>query len=178
MVKTTVRTIRIDQDLNDAIENIALENNTSVNFVVNSAIREHIEWSSVAPKLGFGMYPRELLTKLFEKLSEKECEEFGKTYARDFLKPFLEYRFGSITFENYIRMAREFSKYNEKFKLLTEMRKDAEAIVIFEHGAGIKWSHFFKGIMEYIGETQMLDFKIEVTSSKCSFRSTRSSVLA
>jgi len=70
VVKSTIRTVRIDEDLNEAIEKRALEDNTSVNFVVNSAIREYIEWTSVISKLGFGAYPHYMIVKFFEKLTD------------------------------------------------------------------------------------------------------------
>lgn len=167
MVKSTIRTVRIDDDLNGAIEKIAIENNTSVNFVVNNALREHVEWTSIIPKLGFGTYPHYLINKLFEKLSEKECEEMGEITASKFSKSFLEYRFGSSSLENWIRIAREFSKHAGGFRFLAETRKGGETIVIFEHGSGIKWSHFFKGVVQSVAESLEISVKTELTDSKC-----------
>jgi hypothetical protein len=167
LVKSVIRTIRIDEDLNEALEKTALHDNTSVNFVVNNALREHIEWSSVITKIGFSIFPQSLMTKFFEKLTDKECVELGEIIARDHLKPFLEYRFGSVSFENWIRIAREFAKYIGGFKFLTERRKEGETLMIFEHGRGIKWSNIYKGITQYIAVSQGLNFRHELTDSKC-----------
>lgn len=171
MVKSTIRTIRVDEDLNEAIERIALEDNTSVNFIVNNALREHVEWTSVIPKLGFGTYPRYLTTTLFQKLTDKECEEMGEKVAREFLKPFVEYRFGSISLDNWIRLTREYSRYSGQFQFLMEKRKDGEIIIILEHGSGIKSSHFFAGAGHYIyGVSLGKNVKTEISDSKCTLR--------
>jgi hypothetical protein len=178
LVKSTIRTVRIDEDLNEAMEKIATENNTSVNFVVNNALREHVEWTSVVPKLGFGTYPHYLINKLFEKLSEMECEEMGEITASKFTNSFLQYRFGSASLENWIRIAREFSKHAGGFRFLAETRKqDRETIVIFEHGSGIKWSHFFKGVVQHVGESLGMDVKTELNENKCTARLSSRSVI-
>jgi hypothetical protein len=171
LVKTAIRTVRIDEDLNGAIERIALENNTSVNFVVNNALREHVEWTSVVPKLGFGTYPRYLATTLFEKLTDVECEEIGERVAREFLKPFAEYRFGSISLDNWVQLTREYSKYTGQFQFLMEKRKNGEVIIILEHGSGIKSSHFLAGAGHYMyAESLGKNVRIETTDSKCTVR--------
>jgi hypothetical protein len=178
MVKSTIRTIRIDEDLNEAVEKIAIENNTSVNFVVNNALREHIEWTSVIPKLGFGTYPHYLINKLFEKLSERECEEMGEITASRFSESFVEYRFGSASLENWIRIGREFSKHAGGFRFLSEFKKpNGETILIFEHGSGIKWSHFFKGVLQHIGESLGIDVRTELNDNKCTARLSSRSVI-
>lgn len=89
LVKSIVRTIRIDEDLNAAIEKLATENRTSVNFIVNSILRENVEWTSIVSKLGFGTYPHYLSITLFDMLTDMECEATGEKIAREFLKPLL-----------------------------------------------------------------------------------------
>ncbi len=176
MAKSTVRTVRIDEDLNAAIERIALEDNTSVNFVVNTSLREHVEWTSVIRKLGFGTYPRFLTVALFEKLTDKECEEIGAKVAREFLKPFAEYRFGSISFENWVQLTRDYSKYTGQFQFLMEKKKDGEIIIILDHGSGIRSSHFYAGAGNYIyGESLGKSVRTELTDSKCTLRISPSS---
>jgi hypothetical protein len=171
LAKSTIRTVRIDEDLNEAMERLALEGNTSVNFLVNNALREHVEWTSIIPKLGFGTYPRYLTTTLFEKLTDKECEETGERVAREFLKPFVEYRFGSISLENWIQMTRDFSKYSGQYQFLMERKKDGEIIIILEHGSGIKVSHFFAGAGHYIyRESLGKAVETEISDSKCTVR--------
>ena len=167
MVKSNVRTIRIDEDLNEAIERNALEENTSVNFVINIALREHVDWTSVVAKLGFGTYPRYLTTTLFEKLTDKECEETGEKVAREFLTPFVEFRFGNVSVENWIQMTREYSRYSGLFQYLVE-KKDGEIIMILDHNSGIKTSRFLAAAGLYMyGKSLGKSVRTETTDSKC-----------
>ena len=167
MVKSNVRTIRIDEDLNEAIERNALEENTSVNFVINKALREHVEWTSVVAKLGFGTYPRYLTTTLFEKLTDKECEETGEKVAREYLTPFVEFTFGNVSVENWIQMTREYSRYSRLFQNLVE-KKDGEIIMILDHNSGIKTSRFLAAAGLYMyGKSLGKSVRTETTDSKC-----------
>ena len=168
MAKSTIRTIRIDDDLNEAIERLAIESNTSVNFVVNSAVREHIEWTIPIHKLGFGTNPKYLMNKLFEKLADKECEGIGKAVANEFVKSYLEYRFGGVSLGNWLEAVRQFSKYAGTFNTLVERKNEGEIIIIVEHSSGIKWSHFYEGAARYIFEDSAGKIvKTELRVSKC-----------
>ena len=53
MPRGITRTIRIDEDLERSISKISKDDRTSVNFVVNTALRGYVEWGVVAKKFGF-----------------------------------------------------------------------------------------------------------------------------
>jgi len=166
LAKSTIRTVRIDEDLNQAIEKVARQDKTSVNYVVNSAIREAVEWTTVIPKLGFATFPKYITDKLLDRLTDEECEALGRQIGREFLKPFVEYRFEKPTFEDYIETIREFAKYTGQFKVLTKSRGEGKFVLILEHGSGAKWSHLYKGTGEYALNPPLAKNKtIELTDS-------------
>jgi hypothetical protein len=170
MIKSTTRTIRISEDLDKAIEKLAREEKTSVNFIVNYAIRERVEWTSIVPKLGFGTYPTYLTDMLFAKLTDRECEETGRKVALEFLKPLVEYRFGSSSPENWVQITRDFSRYTGQFEFLMEKR-DGVTILILSHRSGIKASYFYEGAGRYIyGEALGMKIRTEITNTSCTIR--------
>ena len=141
-----------------------------MNFIVNYAIRERVEWTSIVPKLGFGTYPTYLTDMLFAKLTNEECEETGRKVAREFLKPLVEYRFGSFSLENWIQITRDFSRYTGQFEFLMEKR-DGVIILILNHQSGIKASHFYEGAGHFIYEESLgMRTRTEITSTSCTIR--------
>jgi len=150
MAKSTTRTIRLDQDLNEAIEKLAREDKVSVNWLVNSALREAVEWSFVVPKLGVATFPKYITDKLLARLTNEECEELGEQAGREFTKPFAEFRFGNPTLEDYIETIRVFAKYTGQFNFLAKYGEGGKIVLIVKHNSGIKWSHMYKGTGEYI----------------------------
>jgi hypothetical protein len=172
LAKSVTRTLRLPNDLDEALEKKAREERISVNSLATSGIREAIEWSSVIPKLGFGTFPKYLTSKLLEELTDSECEEIGKQVARDLMVPFVEYRFGTSSFENWIETIREFANYTGQFKILTKTR-GSEFVLVVEHSSGIKWSHYYKGAGDYIfGKILGKLVRDEITDSHCIARIT------
>ena len=168
MATTSVtRTIRIEDDLNRAIEKLAKEDRTSVNFVINSALRQFIEWDMVTGKFGLATFPLSLVNKLFQKYSDVECEEIGKWAAHELFKPFTEYQFGSFTFETSLEAIRKLGKYTGRFKF-DDTQNGGQHIIFLKHSSGSKCSHYYLGLSQTLfGEMLKLNVRTELTEDLC-----------
>ena len=64
--KTILRTIRIDKDLDDTLDNAAKENGVSENALISSILAKYIEWDRYAEKFGRVSLPSEALKAIIE----------------------------------------------------------------------------------------------------------------
>lgn len=161
--KSVTRTVRLDEELDRAINNRARDSNVSVNFLVNRLIRKFIEWDLPAEKFGLGPVAAILLNRLFDEVNEEEAFELGKWTAREFFSPFCRYLFGELTAETTILTFRRASEYGSRYTFDTTSDTNNRVIVL-RHNGGPKISSFYSGIFSglYSGILKM-ELKVEST---------------
>ena len=167
MPRGITRTIRIDEDLERSISKISKDDRTSVNFVVNTALRGYVEWGVVAKKFGFVSVVQPFLNKLIDSFSEDECENLGRLSGTEYFKPLTEYQFGTFTFRSSLESFRLVGRYGGRYEFdsVTDGKKH---IIFLRHGSGRKWSFYQKGLFEAVyGDILGLSFTTEVTDDLC-----------
>jgi hypothetical protein len=163
MRKTVTRTLRLDEDLDKAIQGRARESNLSVNFMVNRLIRKYIEWDIPAEKFGLGPVAAILLNRLFEEVSQETAGGLGVWAAHEFFSPFCRYLFGELTFETTILTFRRASGYGSRYAFDTT--SDARnKIIVLRHNGGPKVSSFYGGMFRGI-YSDILKFQVHVEST-------------
>jgi len=168
--KTATRTIRLDEDLNLAIQEKAKDANTSVNFLVNRLIRKYIEWDLPGAKFGIGPVAASLVNILFDDLDEKTAYEMGKRVAHEFTSPFVTYLFGELTFETAISLFRRASDYGGRYTFDINSDK-AHHVLVLRHNGGLKLSNFYSGIFQGLySDILKIQIKIEMTEDYCVVR--------
>ena len=151
MPKDVTRTIRIDQQTEQVIRRLALERDTSVNFLANQAIKTFVEWHTVAQKLGLCCIPRSLLNKLVEQIDENGCQELGRWVAREAVKPFAEYLFDELTAETVIKTLKKFGQYGGRFEFEeSETTRSNTRTLLLKHQSGRKWSIYYASLIDAI----------------------------
>jgi len=88
MPKSVTRTVRLDKDLDDAIQRRAEEEKITVNFLVNRTVRKLVEWDIPARKFGLVIAPEGLLSTLIDRYDDESCIGLGRASAREYIKPF------------------------------------------------------------------------------------------
>jgi hypothetical protein len=162
--KNSTRTIRIDDDLDHKIGKMAKTEGISVNLLVNTALREYLEWFVVARRFGMGSFSLAFVDKLIEKFSDEECEELGRWSVREVFIPFVEYQYGNLSFDSFLKVFERFAKYTGRFKFdITD--NGTEYILFLKHRPGVrKWSYFYDGLLRSIlGKVLSGDVKTELT---------------
>jgi hypothetical protein len=161
--RSTTRTIRLEDDLNQEIERLAKAEGTSVNFIINSALREYTEWTTVSRKFGLAYYPLALANRLIQKLSDSEIEELGRWSARETFIPFTEYQFGELNFKSFLEAERRFSKYSGRFEF-DYIDKGNSYIILLKHGSGRRWSLYYSSLLQtVIKDLLKIDAELEIT---------------
>jgi hypothetical protein len=167
MPKSVTRTLRLEDDLDRAVQSRAGESGVSVNFMVNRLIRKYIEWDIPAEKFGLGPVAAILLNRLFDEVDEEKSGELGGWAAHEFFVPFTRYLFGELTFETSVRTFRRAAEYGGRytFDTTTDARN---RIIILRHDGGMKVSRFYSGMMKGIySDALKMNLDVESTRDYC-----------
>jgi hypothetical protein len=151
MKPSKARTIRIETDIDDAIERIAKEERISLNQVANRALRRYVEWEMAPSTRGFVSVPSSLLVKLMAEQSEAKAHELGRWAGRELFLPNMRTTYPTLTVESAESMVRMLGGYGGRFTFdhTVERRKH---IMTIGRTMGKNWSAYYAGAMEVIFE--------------------------
>jgi hypothetical protein len=167
MPKSVTRTVRLDDDLDRAIQEKSKEANTSVNFLVNRLVRKYIEWDLPGAKFGLGPVAASLVNRLFDNVDDKSAFDLGRRVAHDFYEPFATYLFGDLTFETSIQLFRRASDYGGRYAFDVSSDK-RHHVLILRHNGGLKISRFYSGVFQGVfSEILKMELKVESTEDYC-----------
>jgi hypothetical protein len=87
--KTVLRTIRIDKDLDDALDKDSEEHGVGENALISSVLTKYIEWDRYAEKFGRVSLPGEVLRAIIEATEPGKlrtaAEEFEESVPKDYI---------------------------------------------------------------------------------------------
>jgi len=141
---SVTRSVRIEKDADERLRNLADQSDTSVNTLVNRALRKFVEWDAFGEKFGFVTMPGIILIRLMDHLTEEQARELGTWAGRNLLKEYITFWFKDVTPETLLEgFPRLFAKYARAFQY-EEHAEDDYRVIILKHGGGPKWSTFYQ----------------------------------
>src|SRR5947199_9431606 len=76
-VLSETRTIRLEGDILLKLEELANQENVSISFIINKALRRHAEWEIYAEKFGFMMVITARTRRIYESRTHTEARGLG-----------------------------------------------------------------------------------------------------
>jgi hypothetical protein len=87
--KTTTRTLRISEELDDLLERDSTDKGVSTNSLINSILTKYAEWDRYTEKVGFISLPRDGFKLIINSVNEEEikklAEEVGSWQPQELL---------------------------------------------------------------------------------------------
>jgi len=151
---TVTRTLRLDEDLDEALEKMAREEGESVNALASRSLRKLVEWDVLADKLGMVQMNAGTLVRLIEPLTEEEVRDLGSWVGKEVWEPFITYRYLTATPDTALQSLQLLSRYASRFRVDYSV-KAGRVVVIIRHSMGIKWSAFYEGAARAVFEDLM-----------------------
>ncbi len=137
--KRTTRTasFRIENSLLSALGAESEAKQVSLNTLVNQVLREYIEWYANAPKVGYMIVRKSLISTMLEKFNDDQIRQLAKITAKQSRE--INLLFAS---EYNIDSALKVIEYKMRMSgyVYRKEVRDNEAAYIIEHGLGPKWS--------------------------------------
>lgn len=146
--RSITRTIRVDEDIDRRLAEIADEADLSVNFLINKALRKLVEWDVYAEKFGNVSIPESLVSKMVDYMTEDETRELGGWMGRNVLKEFLGFWFKQVNLETFVE---GFSKTWAKYTRTVECElyeNSGRTVMVIEHSRGPKCSAYYEEMMK------------------------------
>jgi len=142
-VPSETRTIRLEGDILLKLEELAKQDNVSISFIINKALRRHVEWEIYAEKFGFMMVFTAKMRRIYESLTDEEARELGRQSAQNEYSEFINFWFKKIDFETTLRALEVLgSEYARSFKF--EHSFDGKIhTIIFKHDRGPRTSAYY-----------------------------------
>ena len=157
------RAIRLDGDIDRALEAIAKQENQSVSLIMNKALLRHVDWEYPAGRFGLITVSSSVMRKLFELLTIDQARTFGKEAGTQFFSEFVNFWFKALDFKALLK-ALEFlgDRYAREFHFDQSFDGKAHTIII-EHDRGSATSAYYAEALKTL--LDRLNLKAETVES-------------
>jgi hypothetical protein len=128
----------------------------SLDSLINQIVNAHLDWHSNAAEAGMIYFPKPLIIKIIDFLTERQLSDIAESVADDFINISLLLR-GEVTYsavidiiDNWFRITRTPIRYRQD---------DSEFRIILWHGMGHNYGYLLKEIFQLIMEKR---FHLEI----------------
>jgi hypothetical protein len=155
-------TFRIESRKLKTLRDNALENQVSLNTLVNQILTAYTEWDMIAIKAGYATLPKNVLKELFNAIDEETLLKIAAMTA-DSSKDILLLMMGEVTLDAYFSLLKNRSK-RSGFSL-REYEEEGTRKLVIQHEMGRHWSVFFKAHHEQVIYNAGYKAKVEYTDN-------------
>ncbi len=160
---SATRAIRLEGDLDRALEELAKQENQSVSLIMNKALLRYVEWEYPAGRFGLITVSSSVTRKLFELLTVDQARTFGREAGAQFLAEFVNFWFKALDFNSLLR-ALEYlgDRYARDFHFDQSFDGRVHTIII-KHDRGSATSAYYAEALKALLER--LNMKAETVES-------------
>ena len=166
-------TLRFDNGILNQLRNESKQKRVSLNTLASQIFQSHIEYDTYASRAGMVSFPKSLLIRLMDRLSEKEVQDLSEYIAKNEIKDMTlllrkEYTLCSVldTIESWLR-ASGFSYRRDG----TDAVDNGIQTFVIQHDMGKRWSMYFERLFKYIFENLKLEkYSFDTTDNSIAFK--------
>ena len=138
------RTLRLDEDVDEALEKMAQERGESVNTVAGRALRRLVEWEGLAGSAGLVLISPVTLGKLMDSQTPEQAKALGGFVGNEVWKPLIVSRFVEVSLDSVLKSIELIGRYMGRFNFIYST-EGAKRVVTIRHSGGLNWSNFYVG---------------------------------
>ena len=166
--KSVTRTLRLDDDVDEALEKMAQERGESVNAVAGRALRKLVEWDRLAANAGLVLISPVTLGRLMDSQAPEQARAIGEFVGNEVWKPIIISRFGEVTLDSVLKSIELIGRYMGRFNFVYST-EGTKRVVTIRHSGGLNWSKFYVGAATPLfSEALGLTFKPTMTEELAS----------
>jgi hypothetical protein len=134
---TKTASFRIDDSLLEALLVESESKQISLNTLVNQVLREYIDWYANAPKVGYMIVRKSLMSAMLEEFNEDDIRQLARITSKQSRE--INLLFAS---EYNIDTALKVIEYKMRMSgyVYRKEIRDNQYVYVIEHGMGPKWS--------------------------------------
>ena len=169
--RTVTRTIRVEEDVDNAISEFARKERVSANFLISKALRKFAEWDAYAEKFGNITLTSPGVEKLMSFLTKEQTKEFGQWVGEVLAGELITFWFKKINLGTALRAIEMLGQEYGGHYQYEDLFDGRTHTIICKHGRGEKWyilyaeafKHAFKDLLGR-------EVKVESTEDQVSVR--------
>jgi hypothetical protein len=144
--RSVTRTLRLDEDVEAGIVEMAEREQFSFNLLANRALRKLVEWEDKAGKFGFMQVPTSIVEKVFSILSDEEARELGREAGMNTLPEMVLFWFKKFNIETALKAMEMIGSYGNSFRLQYTIDGETDTVVL-KHDRGPRVSAFYAELL-------------------------------
>jgi hypothetical protein len=142
-------TLRFDGKTLDSLRKEAEQKRISLNTLASQIFKTHVEFSGAAAKAGMVSFPKNLLVRLMDKLSEDEVRQLSDEIAKNEMKDTLLMIKRSYTIEAFIDLIESWIRISG-FSYTHDVSGSSTHYFAIQHEMGKRWSIYHAELFKYV----------------------------
>jgi len=169
IIKTESITLRMNQKILNRIKKEAKHNRTSVNTLASQVFQDYVDYNALAAKAGMVSFPKSLLVRLMDNLSDKEFEKTAEWIMENEMKDVILLLTNDYDTDSILDMIESWVRISG-FTYRHDYDSHGRHKFLIQHDMGTRWSLFFEKLFRYTFEdVQQQDVEFEITRDMISF---------
>jgi hypothetical protein len=140
--RSVTRTLRLDEDVEAGIVEMAEREQFSFNLLANRSLRKLVEWEDKASKFGFIQVPTSIVEKVFSILTDEEARELGREAGTNTLPEMVLFWFKKFNPETALKAMEMIGTFGNAFRLQYTTDGETDTVVL-KHDRGPRVSAFY-----------------------------------
>jgi hypothetical protein len=141
-------TLRFDGQILDSLRREAEQKRISLNTLASQIFKTHVEFSGAAAKAGMVSFPKNLLVRLMDRLSEDEVSQLSQEIAKNEMKDTLLMIKRSYTIEAFVDLIESWIRVSG-FSYTHDVSGSSHYFGI-QHEMGKRWSLYHANLFKYV----------------------------
>ena len=143
-------TFRLRKIALDKLRNDAIQKQISLNTLTNQIFEQYIDYNANAAKAGLIAFPRVLLIKLMDKLSEEEIVQIARNIATTQVKDMVLLLKSTYTIESFLAVVESWIR-TSGFPFKHEI-SGTRHLYIIQHDLNKNWSLYLSKLFDFVME--------------------------
>ncbi|MBI2183657.1 MAG: hypothetical protein HYU39_01730 [Thaumarchaeota archaeon] len=145
--RSTTFTLRVDQDILDALKDEAGRQGVSANVLVNKQLRKYVDWGRFSERYGMISISKNALRRLLRVIPDETLRELATEGGREGPIDIILFVWGEVTMENVIKLLHIFAVYHGMGDL-EEHDENGRKRFVFHHDMGPKRSIYIEAFFK------------------------------
>src|SRR2546428_4727624 len=163
--RSVTRTLRLDEDVEAGIVEMAEREQFSFNLLANRSLRKLVEWEDKATKFGFIQVPTSLVEKVFSILTDEEARELGKEAGANTSPEMVLFWVKQFKPETVLKALEMIGSYGNAFRLQYTIDGETDTVVL-KHDRGPRFSAFYGEVDQSPSKTMGSKVETHVTDDQ------------
>lgn len=144
--KTVLRTIRINQELDNILQKEAKDRRMSLNAFISTILSKHAEWDRYAERFGYISLTHESFMSIIDLVDDDKLRDIAQNYGSRVPKEFMLFWFKQVNIEAFLTALSLRCKYAGIAEYDIDSNGRNYTITLY-HKIGQKWSIFLSNVI-------------------------------